>query len=252
MTISESKRTKIILLIMLLLSSIFVLGCSTHGKGDETVIKYEFCPGKYYTTASVQQADNLIYYAVNQSEIQGSSVLDPNKNTISGSTFKSPINISDDNSGSWIADGFCTDSKNKRFTEGNYQLNFNVKSIVYSKEKELSWKDFPNWKSTPSFYTSNVNDNNHLISINHSGIEDSALTSGYSVRYRIKIYVNTYQSSQLYGQSAPTKSTYLDYSIPRTTRSVELVPILVAELFKDGQLEKVLFYPDQKAFTLNP
>ncbi len=237
---------------MLLLSSIFVLGCSTHVKGDEAVRKYEFCPGKYYTTASVQQADNLIYYAVNQSEIQGSSVLDPNKNIISGSAFKSPVNISDDNNGSWIADGFCNDNKDNRFPEGNYKLNFTVKSIVYTKERELSWKDFPNWKGTPNFNTSNVNDRNPRISIDHSGIEDSALTSGYSVRYRIKLYVNSYHSSQLYGQSAPTKSTYLDYSIPRTTRSVELVPILVAELFKDGQLDKVLFYTDQKAFTLNP
>ena len=250
MTISESKRTKIILLIMLLLSSIFVLGCSTHGKGDETVIKYEFCPGKYYTTASVAQADNLIYYAVNQSEIQGSSVLDPNKNVISGSAFNSPINISDDNNGSWIADGFCTDDKNHRFTEGNYRLNFIVKSINYAKEKELSWNDFPNWKGTPNFDTSNVN-NNHYISINHFGVEDSALSAGCSVRYRIKLYLNTTRSSQLYGQSAPSNSNFLDYSIPRTTRSVELVPILVAELFKDGQLDKVLFYPGTH-FTLNP
>ena len=249
MTLSESKRTKLILMLILLLSSIFVLGCSTHGKGDETVIRYEFCPGKYYTTASVGQADNLIYYAVNQSEIQGSSVLDPNKNTISGSAFNSPVNISNDNNGSWIADGFCTDDKNHRFIEGNYQLNFTVKSIVYSNERELSWNGFPNWKGTPSFDLSAVN--NHSISVNHLGIDDSNLSEDYSIRYRIKIYLNTNRSSQLYGQSAPTKSGVLVYSIPRTTRSVELVPILVAELFKDGQLDKVLFYPGQH-FTLNP
>ena len=250
MTISESKRTKIILLIMLLLSSIFVLGCSTHGKGDETVIKYEFCPGKYYTTASVGQADNLIYYAVNQSEIQGSSVLDPNKNTISGSSFSSPVNISDDNNGSWIADGFCTDDKNHRFTEGNYKLNFTVKSLVYTKEKELSWNGFPSWKGTPSFDLSAVNE--HRITINHLGIDTSTLSADYSVRYRIKLYMNTSRSSQLYGQSSPDNSGVLVYSIPRATRSVELMPILVAELFKNGQLDKVLFYPDQQPFTLNP
>ena len=137
MTLSESKRTKIILMLILLLSSIFVLGCSTHGKGDETIIRYEFCPGKYYTTASVQQADNLIYYAVNQSEIQGSSVLDPAKNTVSGSSFRSPVNISDDNNGSWIADGFCIDTKNSRYQIGTYTLNFIVKSINYLKEKNM-------------------------------------------------------------------------------------------------------------------
>ena len=251
MTISESKRTKIILLIMLLLSSIFVLGCSTHGKGDETVIKYEFCPGKYYTTASVAQADNLIYYAVNQSEIQGSSVLDPNKNVISGSAFNSPINISDDNNGSWIADGFYRDTKNY-YGVGTYTLRFTVKSFDYYKEKHMSWDDFPNWKSTPIFDTSAVNNSGHQITVTHSGITQTDALSQYSVRYRVKVYVNMNSSSTLFGQSTSSNSTgAITYSLPSTSRSYDLVPILVAELHKGGAIEKILFYQGEH-FSYNP
>ena len=251
MTISESKRTKIIILLMLLLSSIFVLGCSTHGKGDETVIRYEFCPGKYYTTASVQEAKNMFYYAVNQSEIQGSAVYDTNKSPISGSAFNSPVNISDDNNGSWVADGFYRDVDN-RYGVGTYTLRFTVKSFDYYRERYMSWEDYPNWQRTPIFDTSAVNDPGHQISVTHSGITQIAALSQYSVRYRIKVYVNMNSSSTLYGQSAPSNSAgVITYSLPSATRNYDLVPILVAELHKGGQIEKILYFQGQR-FSLNP
>ena len=236
---------------MLLLSSIFVLGCSTHGKGDETVIKYEFCPGKYYTTASVQEAKNMFYYAVNQSEIQGSAVIDSNKNTINGSAFNSPVNISDDNKGSWVADGFYRDVDN-RYGVGTYTLRFTVKSYDYYKEKYMEWNDFPNWQSTPIFDISAVNNPGHQITVIHSGITQTEALSKYSVRYRVKVYVNMNSSSTLYGQSASSYSTgAITYSLPPATRSYDLVPILVAELHQGGQIEKILYFQGQR-FSLNP
>ena len=42
-------------MLILLLSSIFVLGCSSHGKGDETVIRYE---NKEFFTDTI--AENII------------------------------------------------------------------------------------------------------------------------------------------------------------------------------------------------
>ena len=250
MTTCALKREKIILLLIMILSSLFLLGCNSHGKGDETIIRYEFCPGKYYESASVQQSQNMFYYAVNQSEIQGSAVYDTANNPISGSAFNSPLNISDENNGSWIADGFCRDVNNQ-YPVGTYTLSFTVKSINYTKQKYMEWVNFPNWKSTPVFDTSAVNDQGHRITITHSGITNIAANEEYSVRYRIKVYVNINRSSQLYGQSASSNAGVIDYSLPKATRSVELIPILVAELHKGGQIEKILFYPGQP-FTYNP
>ena len=252
MTVRISKKTKIILMLILLLSSFFALGCSTHGKGDEIIVRYEFCPGKYYTTASVQEAYNMFYYAVNQSEIQGSAVYDTHNNAISGSRFTNPVNISDDNNGSWIADGFYTDINN-RYGVGTYTLRFIVKSLNYSKEKYMSWDDFPNWQRTPIFDTSAVNDAGHRITVTHSGISRTGASSQYTVRYRVKLYVyDASTSSTLFGQSASSNDAGdITYSLPTTASSYQLVPVLVAELHNGGQIQKILYYPGER-FTYNP
>ena len=236
---------------MLLLSSIFVLGCSTHGKDSEVIVRYEFCPGKYYESASVQQSQNMFYYAVNQSEIQGSAVYDTHNNMIRGSAFNSPVNISDDNNGTWVADGFYRDSNNN-YPVGTYTLKFTVNSITYAKEKHLEWTDFPNWQSTPVFDVSAVNNPGHQVTITHSGIATNNAISQYSVRYRIKVYINQNSSSTLFGQSASSSSAgAITYSLPKATRSFDLIPVLVAELHQGGQIEKILYYPGQH-FTYNP
>ena len=243
---SETKKSKVILLLILLLSSLFIVGCSTHGKPDEEVVRYEFCPGKYFTTPSVQQAENMFYYATNQSTITQSAVYDTKDKIISGSMFKSPVNASDDNGGMWVADGFCRDTK-KEYGVGTYTLKFSTKNGSYTNKKYMEWDNFPQWQGTPTFTFDRTN---NFVTVTHSGITTDASTTDYTVKYRIKVYVNFSSYSQLFGQSETSNAGVLIYSLPKVSSSIELRTVLVAEMYQNGRIEKILFYPAPEPFTL--
>lgn len=245
---NRTKKAKIILLLILMLTSLFVIGCSTHGKEDSPNVTYEFCPGKIFYSAS--QSNKMLYYATNQSTIHGSAVYDPNGNIISGSTFLSPVNVSDDNGGMWVADGFVEDVKNNVFDVGTYTLKFSLKNSNHSAEKHMEWVNFPTWKSTPSFVTDTAN-TTRTIEVVSSGITTGSNTSGYDIRYRLKIYVYRSNASQLFGQSKMSNSASIIYSLPKVASSIELVPVLVCEMYQNGRIMKSLFYPSQR-FTYNP
>lgn len=248
MTLSETRRTKIIILLLLLISTIFVLGCSTHGKEDEEDVRYEFCPGKYFTSAS--EAHNMLYYAVNQSSISG-GVKDPNGETIHGSGFQGPVNASDDNGGMWVADGFY-DTDNTSYGEGIYTLYFSIKSGSYETKREMNWENFPTWKNTPTINTSSANTPSRMILADSAGITTNETTTGYEVVYRIKVYVAGLTSAKLFGQSKAQKGTNnITYTLPRVSSSIKLVPVLVCEMYQNNKIQKILYYPGT-AFTYNP
>ena len=254
MTISETQKTKLILLFLLLISSLFILGCSTHGKEDEEDVRYEFCPGKYFTSAS--EARNMIYYAVNQSSVSG-GVKDPNGNTINGSGFKGPVNVADDNGGMWVADGFYDITDNNKYKNGIYTLYFSIKSGNYETKREMNWDGFPTWSNYPEFNTSSANSSKYIY-ISSAGIVKNSETANYTIKYRIKVYVaeKEMQYSQLFGQSKLNESaSKLEYNLPpnRSSNSYTLIPVLVCEMYnKNGKIEKILFLPDNKTFTYNP
>ncbi len=247
MTLSETQKTKLILLFLLLISSLFILGCSSHGKEDEEDVRYEFCPGKYFTSAS--EARNMLYYAVNQSSVSG-GVKDPNGQTINGSGFQGPVNVADDNGGIWVADGYY-DITNNTYGNGIYTLYFSIKSGNYETKREMNWDGFPTWNSTPSIDTSSAN-TQRIIGANSARIITGENTDGYTIKYRIKVYVAGLTTSKLFGQSkAVDGSQPLTYTLPRVSSSIKLVPVLVCEMYKNEKIQKILFYPDS-AFTYNP
>ncbi len=251
MSLSENQKTKLILLLLLLISSLFILGCSSHGKQDEEDVRYEFCPGKYFWSAG--ESHNMVYYAVNQSSVTG-SVKDPNGNIISGSGFKGPVNISDDNGGMWVADGFIEEqnASSYAFVEGTYTLGFSIKSGNYETKRDMSWEGFTTWKNTPNFNTSSVNTPSRLLYIDSAGINTDANTANYEIGYRIKVYVADISVSQLFGQSKISASANnLTYTLPKIGSSIKLVPVLVCEMYQNGKIQKILYYPGT-AFTYNP
>ncbi len=248
MTLSETRKAKLILLLLMLISSLFILGCSTHGKEDEEDVRYEFCPGRYFISAS--EAHNMLYYAVNQSSISG-GVKDPNGEIIHGSGFQGPVNASDDNGGMWIADGFY-DTDNTNYNEGIYTLYFSIKSGNYETKREMIWTDFPTWKSTPDINTSSANTPSRMVYADASGITTDDNTANYDIYYRIKVYVAGLTASKLFGQSKAQKgSNNLTYTLPRVSSSIKLVPVLVCEMYQNNKIQKILYYPGT-AFTYNP
>ena len=255
MSLSENQKTKLILLLLLLISSLFILGCSSHGKQDEEDVRYEFCPGKYFWSAG--ESHNMIYYAVNQSSVSG-SVKDPNGTVINGSGFKGPVNVSDDNGGMWVADGFVEEknASSYAFIEGTYTLGFSIKSGNYETKRDMNWEGFTTWKNQPTFNTSSVNSPSRLLYIESAEINTDANTANYEIRYRIKVYVGGNLSvSQLFGQSkAIDQSKFvnqLTYTLPKVGTSIQLVPVLVCEMYQNGKIQKILYYPGT-AFTYNP
>ena len=249
MAINETQRLKLVLLLLLLISSIFILGCSTHGKKDEEDVRYEFCPGGYFKSAS--EYDNMLYYAVNQSSVSG-SVRDPNDSVINGTGFKGPVNMADDNGGIWVADGFYEDQKEKRFEKGIYTLYFETRHGNYETKRDMNWDKIPQWKGTAEFDTVSANDPSRSIYIKSPGIITSDDTANYEIRYRIKLYVAYLSYSQLFGQSESTTSPYnLSYTLPKVSKSIDLVPVLVCEMYQDYKIQKILYYPGEK-FTYNP
>lgn len=251
MTLSETRRTKIIILLLLLISTIFVLGCSTHGKEDEEDVRYEFCPGKCFWSSG--EAHNMIYYAVNQSSVTG-AVKDPYDELVSDSGFESPVNVADDNGGMWVADGFVEEKNPSeyKFEEGIYTLYFKTKSESYETKREMNWYNFPTWKDTATFYTDSANSSSREIKVLFAGITSDENTKQYSIQYRLKVYVAESRASRLFGQSkAQGDSTEIRYSLPRVSSSIKLVPVLVCEMYQNNKIQKILYYPG-KEFPYNP
>ena len=259
MAINETQRLKLILLLLLLISSIFILGCSTHGKKDEEDVRYEFCAGKFFYSPS--QSYNMLYFAVNQSNVNG-SVKDSMGTVLSGTSFRGPVNPADDDGGRWIADGFSFDTKNP-YTDGNYTLQFSIKAGDYEAAAKLNWENIPNWSNTPQFNTASVNEPSHIIYISSGGIIKNQLPENYKVKYRIKVYNadDNIRYSQLFGQSTTYSSaSSLEYSLPpnRSNNSYKLLAVLVCEIYnQNGKIEKIMYYPDgsngkYNTFTYNP
>lgn len=239
----QAKREKFILLVIMLISSIFALGCSIGGSSgkDSSDIRYDFCPGKYTINSSNQY--NMFYYGVNQSMAQG-LLLDNSKKEISGSAFNPPINYTDDKN--WIADGYYIDSQNK-YGIGTYTFKFSVKSETYFSSRNITWNNIPEWKRDTEFYF----DGNRIKVIN-PGITSNEGLSGLNVAYRLKIYVVGGTGSQLFGQSSAVKEvTEMSYSLPRVTRSYTVVPVLAAEISSNKRMEMIMFYCPEQKFNIN-
>lgn len=252
MRMNKSKITKLVILLSLIITTIFTTGCSTHGKEDVANVKYEFCAGKYFYSAS--EAYNMFYYAVNQSTVTG-SVSDTKGNVINGSGFKNAINPSDDNKGTWISDGFYY-FKNNDYNVGTYTLNLYVNSSNIQYQKHINWENFPQWQSKPSFYINTVDTANPYVQVNFSGITTNYDKSAYTVKYRLKLYVYDKNSTivRLYGQTAPTSNqnsiTY-SFGLNKFSQSINLIPVLVAEMIDNNlRISKVLFYVGDKSFSL--
>ncbi len=235
-TTNESKRDKIILLAILILSSLFVLGCSI--KGDEPKhedVKYEFSVGKYVVSSS--SYDYMIYAAVNQETGEG-YIIDSKGNKINGSGFTRPINYADGSF--WVADGFYR-IKDNEYTAGTYSLKLNCWDNLI--EKYLNWDGIPDWKNIPNIeYTAN----NRTVFVNKiPGITETELSKKLSVRYRLKLYASGYQTAKLFGQSESTKDTsFISYYLPRKTteQTISLVPVLVAELYNEKGIQMIIYY----------
>ena len=243
---AELIKQKVILLFILIISSIFILGCKTHGEEDDTNVITEFCSGKYFYSSSVSH--NMIYGACNQSQASGYFYISGSGERILGSSFKPPVNCSD--SDGWIADGFA--EQEKSYKDGNYTMCISVKGQEYYTSKDLTWDRIPNWKDTPSFDTTQANSTSRTITVVNPGLNLTEEHTGYTVRYRLKVYVGGETiSNQLYGQTCSyDKSCAIAYCIPKITRSTQLIPVLVAELYVNNRIERVLFYPG-KQFTFN-
>ena len=240
-TTNESKRDKIILLAILLLSCLFVLGCSLHGKDDEEEIRYEFCPGTYCSDSTTTY--KMFYGAVNQSNGQGWFV-DSNGNEIKGSAFTSPVKCADD--GFWIADGFYEDINNE-YSAGTYTLKLQIKGDQYATNKYMSWDGIPTWKSEPTITFDGKN-----VTATNTKINENKYTEGLTIRYRLKLYVGgDITTSKLFGQGKGKEGKEADvitYSIPSHTSSIQLVPVLACELSKQGRIKAIVYYAG-KDFT---
>ena len=234
---NESRRDKFILLLLMLLSFLFILGCSIHGQDDEDEIRYEFCPGQYTLTSS-NNVFNMLYGATNQRNGSGSFSKQDSDKLIAGSYFDTPIIPSDD--GMWVSDGFYKDSKDdKILTNGSYTLHLTIKGNQYTNNKTMEWNDFPVWNDFPSFTKEG-----NIIKIINPGISDN---KGYNVAYRIKLYVYSEMgtTTRLYGQSKsapkPCELSY-DLNSHSTNRTYTVLPILVAELSDNIRIRKIMYY----------
>ena len=236
MQTNECKKEKVILLIIMLLTSIFALGCGIKGNGDEPVIKYEFCPGTY--TQDAKTVYNMFYYATNQSKASG-YIQDSANKEIKGSSFSPAVNATKNG---WVSDGFYYDDKSI-YSKGNYTLCFDVSGKSYRKTTNINWENLPKWKEIPRI---DYDSSNHTVSV--AKIPDITETP-YKRQYIIKTYVAGLTTSKLYGQSEilkEGKGSFISYSLgnPHTSESIRLVPVLVCELLsKDNRIVGTLFCP---------
>lgn len=243
---NKLKQKKIILLAILMLSSIFLLGCSI--KGDEpspeqSILRYSFVPGKYIINSS--NIKYMFYAGVNQEKGSG-YIIDTKGNPIAGSSFSQPMNKCFDNNGSpmWIADGFYDMKDNNEYPPGTYSLKLNCKDSLIN--KNLYWDGIPTWNEVPQIRTGT-----DIVDAQIYGVTETERSKGLSVSYRIKFYVADRTDSKLYYQSKvayPKNNkdyTYVSCTLPRrvSQSSIKLIPMIVAELYNSNGIQMVIFTP---------
>lgn len=246
-TTNESKRDKLILLAILLLSSLFVLGCSI--KGEEPVvepIKYEFSVGRYsYNSTNSYQ---MFYAAVNREFGTGNikDVLKDGKHESISSFYYAYNPYIENNNKYWVSDGYY-EVKNTTYGPGTYAISLNCWEGDI--EKYLTWEGIPDWESSPS-----IEFNKDVISVSViPRLTETEQSKELKLRYRIKVYPWGLTSTRLFTQSEPVyyngKRNSISCTLPRKlggNNNNEYVCFLVAELYNSSGIQMILYYEGPK------
>ncbi len=243
---NESRREKFILLVLMLLSFLFVLGCSI--KGNEPTnpkdIRYDMCAGVY--TKNSSNSYNMIYYGTNQEKARG-LLKGPDDNSVTDSSFINPMYFTDDKK--WIADGYVIDNDPKNaLKSGDYTFEFQVDSDKLKAKKNIVWdNNFPTWNSCPSF---EYNQSKRTVTINNPGIKQTENSKKYKVKYSMKIYNAEGAVTQLVGQSTrEEKDAPIIYTMPSMLRLNKFYPVLVADFSDENGLQMIMYYCPEQVFN---